>query len=623
MVLDPSTDRREAEVVRPITPILQYLTTLHARLLDDRSGDVASYIPELARANPDDFGICIVTVDGQVYSVGDATTEFTIQSMSKPFLYGEALRRHGPERVLAQVGVEPTGEAFNAIVLDDVHNRPFNPMVNAGAIAIVDLLRSGNEGFDTPDMLALLSRLAGRPLSIDEAVFQSESVTGHRNRAIAYLMLNSGMIRGDPEDVVRLYFSQCSVKVTCTDMAMMAATLANAGCNPRTGERVFDPAQVRDVLTVMTTCGMYDNSGTWAYEVGLPAKSGVAGGIVAVMPGQAGVAVYSPLLDAVGNSVRGIGVCKALSREFSLHAFDDRTHVRGVIRREFRASEVGSKRLRSAEDLSVLRSEGSRIAVIETQGALFFGSAEVLIRRMAQLAEEAEVLIVDFRRASYADPSAVRLIQETARSTPQMGCRLLVTGLVADGALGRLRKALMEIGAATGIELADDLDRALESSEEALLRDRAGGGASKYALGQLEIFAGLSASELRLVEAEIGAFHFDAGAQIIRRGDPANALFVIVRGSAVISVEVEGGRRKRLGSIGPGYSIGEMAVVEGGVRTADAHAVGPVTCYSLSIERLHAIGALHPNVMITILRNLVGILGSRLRVANEEIRSLE
>jgi glutaminase len=228
------------------------------------------------------------------------------------------------EQVLSKVGVEPTGEAFNAIVLDEVSNRPFNPMVNAGAIATADLI----EGKDFPErlsrLLAMLSRYCGRMLHIDNAVFLSERLTGHRNRAIAHLMLNFGMMSHRMPDSLELYFQQCSVLVNCHDLAMMGATLANDGVNPVTGERAISQEYVKHLLSIMLTCGMYDYAGEWAFRVGMPAKSGVGGGIVAVIPGQCGIGIFSPLLDSKGNSARGIKVCRDLSERFRLHCFDSR-----------------------------------------------------------------------------------------------------------------------------------------------------------------------------------------------------------------------------------------------------------------------------------------------------------
>jgi glutaminase len=207
-------------------PIENFLSELHHRLAGISAGKVADYIPELGKADPGLFGIALATVDGELYATGDAAQGFTIQSVSKPFMYGYALQHYGRERVLRHVGVEPTGEAFNSIVLDEVANRPFNPMVNAGAIAVAALMQGDTREARIETMLDLFSHLAGRKLGIDddEAVFASEHATGHRNRAIAYMMLNTGMIARDPEEVLDLYFRQCSIIVTCRDLAVMAAT---------------------------------------------------------------------------------------------------------------------------------------------------------------------------------------------------------------------------------------------------------------------------------------------------------------------------------------------------------------------------------------------------------------
>jgi len=614
--------RRDAQTPA-VSPIEAYLRVLHARLLPETAGEVATYIPELGHADPMGFGICVATVDGHVYAVGEADAPFTIQSMSKPFTYGEALRLHGTERVLRQVGVEPTGETFNAIVLDERANRPFNPMVNAGAIAVADLMAGEDMAAREASMLALFGRLAGRPLGIDRAVFASERDTGHRNRAIAWLMLNSGMIARPPEEVLDLYFRQCSVLVTCRDMAVMAATLANRGVNPRTDDAVYEPDHVRDVLTLMSTCGMYNYAGQWAFDVGMPAKSGVSGGVIAVIPGQAGIAVWSPPLDAHGNSVRGVAVCKELSRAFSLHAFSDRTSLRSVIRREYSADAVHSKRMRSAAERAWLRAEGGRLAVIEAQGALFFGSAELLIRRMLARAAEAGTLIVDFRRVSYADPAACELIAQTARGFASLDCRLEVSSLPAEGPLRGLRAALEAEAVAVDLRFHEDADIALEKAENAALEGMIRlSDDAKYALGRLDILKGLSRDELRLLEQTVSPFQYAAGETIVRAGDEANALFIIARGSASIWIDVDGGRRRRVGSVGPGYTIGEMALVEGGRRSADVCADEAVICYALSLDRLRALSVGHPNIMIVILGNIVASLSDRLRHANAEIRSL-
>jgi glutaminase len=304
------------------SPFRRHLNDLYDKYRTLNNGAVADYIPELATANPDWFGICVVTKDGQVFEVGDCDQLFTIQSISKAFVFGQALEDHGRDYVNSKVSVEPTGEAFNAIVLDEETNRPYNPMVNAGAIATTDLIKGEGGTERLKRMLAMFKRYTGRDHDINAPVFLSEKATGYRNRAMAYLMLNFGMVSDKIDETLDLYFQQCSIMVNARDLAMLAATLANGGVNPVTGERALNEHYVQDVVSVMMTCGMYDGSGEWAYRVGMPAKSGVGGGITAVAPGKLGIGTFSPLLDAKGNSARGIKVCEDLSRDFGLHLFN-------------------------------------------------------------------------------------------------------------------------------------------------------------------------------------------------------------------------------------------------------------------------------------------------------------
>ncbi|MBD2447092.1 glutaminase A [Nostoc sp. FACHB-152] len=304
------------------SPLLSVLKDLHSKYKSLREGAVANYIPELAKVNPDLFSICIVTVDGQVYEVGDSQQLFTIQSMSKVFAYGLALEDHGRDYVLTRVGVEPTGDAFNSIILDEQSKRPYNPMVNAGAIATTSLIKGAGATERLNRVLDMFRRYTGHDVFVDISVFTSERSTGHRNRAMAHLMLNFGMIDHNIEEALDLYFQQCAVIVNCHDLAVMGATLANRGINPITGERAVDHQYIKDMLSVMYTCGMYNFAGEWAYTIGIPAKSGVCGGIFAVVPNQMGIGVFSPLLDVRGNSVRGVEVCKELSRQLCLHMFE-------------------------------------------------------------------------------------------------------------------------------------------------------------------------------------------------------------------------------------------------------------------------------------------------------------
>ena len=314
----------------PATSVAQHhrlqdlITELHARHTSLTDGHVATYIPELGKANPEHFGVCVVTAEGEVLSAGDCDQPFTIQSISKPFTFGMALEELGRETVSRYVGVEPSGDAFNSIWLHGGTNRPVQPDGQhrrhcRHRAAAPPLRRSGvRASFSTAS-----ARWPAAVSSVDAAVYESERRTGHRNRAIAHLLLNFDLVHDQAEAALDVYFRQCSILVTCRDLATMAATLANMGRNPITGQHaLLDMSIIKDVLSVMFTCGMYDYSGQWAYRVGVPAKSGVSGGVMAVVNRQLGIASYSPRLDAQGNSSRGIEVCVDLAARLGLHVFD-------------------------------------------------------------------------------------------------------------------------------------------------------------------------------------------------------------------------------------------------------------------------------------------------------------
>ncbi|MGI8731598.1 MAG: glutaminase A [Solirubrobacteraceae bacterium] len=270
----------------------------------------------------DAFGLALARVDGTVRSIGDDDVAFALQSVSKVFAYGLALEDHGRERVLKRVGVEPSGDAYNSISFDQPHNRPHNPMVNAGALVTSDLVLGADPAERVERLVGSFREYSGNErLEVDAQTLEHELANADRNRATAYLMRAQGMIDGDVEQALEVYLCQCSVKITCRDLAMMGATLANGGINPVTRRVCLPRERVRDVLSVMYTCGMYDFAGEWAYEVGVPAKSGVSGAILCVIPGKLGIAVFSPGLDPYGNSIRGVSVCKEISERLGLHVF--------------------------------------------------------------------------------------------------------------------------------------------------------------------------------------------------------------------------------------------------------------------------------------------------------------
>ena len=308
----------ESSMKSPADPVTEALAEVLARAEQITSGAVADYIPELASADPDELAISAVSVGGGAYRAGTCEQTFTIQSISKPFVYALALSDLGLDEVHRHVGFEPSGEPFNAISLDD-SGRPANPMINAGAMVASGLVESENAQSRFERIRGCLSAFAGRALQIDPRVYASEAATGHRNRALAYLTLSTGALTREVDDATDVYFRQCALLVTAADLSVMGATLANDGRNPLTGVQVVSSEVARHVLSMMGSCGMYDRAGEWAIRVGMPAKSGVAGGIVAVKPGQFGIGVYSPRLDESGNSSRGTEALALLSHEYGLH----------------------------------------------------------------------------------------------------------------------------------------------------------------------------------------------------------------------------------------------------------------------------------------------------------------
>ncbi|MGO3767626.1 glutaminase, partial [Microbacterium gubbeenense] len=314
--------------------VTDYLADALFRVEPDTSGQTAQYIPELAGANPESLAAVVATIDGEVYGSGDSDVEFTIQSISKPFVYALALADRGFDAVLDKVGVEPSGEAFNEVSLEHDTGRPLNPMINAGALTVQSLIGSWNsEPEERGERVRQgLSAFAGRELTIDERVYSSEMETAHRNLAIAHMLRSRDVLTEDPRKVVAGYVRQCAVVVTTRDLAMMAATLANRGVNPLTNEQVVSGEVVRHVLSVMFTCGMYDAAGDWATQVGIPAKSGVGGGLIGALPGQVGIATFSPRLDEHGHSVRGVSLFERFSSDMGLHVMEIPSAASSVVR---------------------------------------------------------------------------------------------------------------------------------------------------------------------------------------------------------------------------------------------------------------------------------------------------
>ncbi|MBL8335650.1 MAG: glutaminase A [Rhodoferax sp.] len=601
----------------PVSPIQTYLEQLHARHAKEAAGRVADYIPELKLADPNWFGICIATHDGHVYEVGDARQPFTMQSISKPLAYGMALEQHGEPAVRKRIGVEPSGDAFNAISLHPQTGTPLNPLINAGAIATCGLVRGRTADEKIAGILDTFSRYAGRPLQIDERIYHSESETGHRNRAIGWMLRNFGVLEDDPTPTLETYFRQCSIQVTCRDLALMGATLANGGVNPVTGVRAIPQAYVTNVLSVMATCGMYDASGEWLYRTGLPAKSGVGGGILAVQPGRLAIAVFSPPLDPQGNSVRGVAVCQDLSTELSLHLFDASQRGTPVVRMFTTRRNVTSKQRRPAAAMERLKGIGRRLRLYHLQGALVFASIEQVVRRLMDRSTDTEFFILNLRLVQGISPSAAWLIAGTRAKLAEMGRSLVISEA------GIWWQALVDAGVPREAFFSDD-DFALEHGENFLLERHypEPHATDRVALGDCALFAGMADAELAVLDALLVRQTYARGQSIITAGHASDELFVITAGSAMVSIPTQDGVA-RLDALTGGMSFGEIAFLDRSPRSANVTALSPLECRVLTRAAFAQLGSDAPQIKIRLLENIALGLTRSVRQVSRELAALK
>jgi glutaminase len=595
------------------SPLQRFLTACYEEFKSDDSGAVADYIPELQRANPAHFGVALVTIDGHVYEVGDSAVPFTIQSVSKAFVFALALEAVGEERVSAAIGVEPSGEAFNSIRLTN-DNRPFNPMVNAGAIACSGLIHQAHGAFAFERIREKLSQFAGRELGVDDAVHVSETLTGNRNRAIAWLLRNYDVVRDDVDAVLDTYFRQCAILVTARDLAVMAATLANRGINPVTGVQVITPHIVARTLSVMTSSGMYDYAGEWIYRVGIPAKSGVGGGIVAALPSQMGLGTFSPNLDSHGNSVRGLRVCEALSSRFDLHMLNRSADVRTCIIADYDIYGISSRRSRQPHEQQILDERHSDIRVIELVGALNFAAIDYVTRRLAGEPPNAPLLILDFRRVPDMTAAGAQLLGENITILGNGGVTAILTGLEASSAVWKAIAG--RVAEPRRLRRFALLDEAIEWAEDQVIYRYGGFTASKETshLGEQALLADLEPDEIAALAELSTARRYEAGQRIVSAGEPANSLFFLQSG--MVSVKLPSG--VRLASLGPGMEFGEMAIIER-QRSADVWADTPVKCLELPLDSFADYRQLHPQIAMKIMRNLSALLARRLIIANTKV----
>jgi glutaminase len=605
-------------------PLATYLDELYDRHAGCTAGEVASYIPELAKADPAGFGIAIATTDGRVYTVGNTDKPFSIQSISKPFAYALALQDNGLDGVLEKVGLVPTGNGSDRISLFQESGRPFNPMINAGAIAATSLIRDEAGKPRVTRILDLMSRCAGRPLQIDESMVASERHSGIGNFAIDYMLRNSGIIGSVLEPVLECYSQQCSTLVTCRDLAVMAATLAGGGICPTTHESVLDPNIVSNVLGVMATCGMYDYAGEWVARAGMPSKSGIGGGVIGVLPGQVGIAVYSPPLDTRGNSVRGVRVFHDLSEDFGLHLFQATRSGKSLVRRRYDASSVSSKRMRRSLESKALSEHGQRIVVFELQGELTLFSIERVIRDILALPPNSDWLVFDFKRIATADWPALDLWMSFWERNRQRFREVIITGLDADAGLQQYFSAALARKPAALLLAMEEADTALELCEDQLLYDIrvSAPGGIPVSLENFDLCEGLDDVSIAVLRSVLKTRRFKAGDSIVAIGDPADSLFFLASGQVSVTIGLAGGGTRRLTTCTPGMIFGEMAILERRPRSAVVRADTPVECWELAIRDFEHLTGTHPDLKVKLLENFARSLSIRVRRLTDEVRTL-
>lgn len=568
----------------------------------DKSGSVADYIPELADVTPDGFGIALATSDGYVYQVGDTAVPFTIQSISKPFTYGLALADRGEIAVAQKIDIEPSGEPFNEISLDPITERPRNPMINAGAITSASLVAGPSPEARFERIRRAYSRYAGRELTFNTAVYESEARTGNRNRAIGYMLRSFDIIESDPDAAVDLYFRQCSIDVTAADLAMMAATMANNGSNPRTRDRALAPALVERVLSVMTTCGMYDGAGDRVARVGMPAKSGVGGGVLAVLPGQMGIAVYSPRLDQHGNSVRGVAACRELSKKLELHFLHVTRAARSAIRGKYTVGEAPSRKRRGDVEQAALAQFGARARVYELHGDLLFSGAETAVREIGNLDEELDALVIDVRGVDEVSEIARTMFDSLRSHLAARGCR---ASLVDPRAVMGQTTSSIDPDAVAG-RVFGDLGAAIQWAEELLL--------DRYCVGprqpeviepqQHPVLSGLTEQQYARVASVLTIRRYARGEVVVESGQPAAGLFLVLAGQVSSTFTSPGGSRHRISTLSPGMSFGEMPLLAQTHFILDFCADTPLSVAVISVHDFESLTANAPEVKLQLLTSL-------------------
>ncbi|WP_153396793.1 glutaminase A [Ornithinicoccus halotolerans] len=579
------------------SPIDRYLRSLHDDIAGLRDGVPYTVGPPGTQIDPDDFGICLATVDGHVYEVGTTSKLFSLQSISKALSYGLALADLGAAAVDEKVDVEPSGDPFNEISLAPGTGRPANPMINTGALAVVSLIKGSGGRSAIRRIVDTYSAFAGRDLAVDDRVHAAEMRNSDRNHALAYLLKSFGIIERDPTATLSTYLQQCSVQVTCRDLSIMAATLANWGTNPLTGAEALDLEAVKRVLSVMMTSGMYDDAGAWASNVGMPAKSGVGGGTLAVLPGQAGVAVFSPPLDAHGGSVRGTATCERLSLDMEMHFVQSARAGRSAVHSQYSVTDAPSRIRRGAEATALLHEHGHRARVVELSGDLLFAGAESMVREVSALQDDVELVVLDLRRVDEVSRYAVTMLGQLAEQLSGAGRQLLLVD----------RAGLLD-GVATPEEVPafDTRAAAVEYCEDVLLA-RHGGHLERPAVvppAASPALSPLSPEDTAALTARMELRRYADGDIVRRVGQRFGGVYFIVSGKINTITTDPQGRRVQLSTLRAGMTFGELALGSEDRQETTEKAQGPVELMVLTAEAIEGLQQEDPRLAVELWRAL-------------------
>jgi glutaminase len=543
-----------------------------------------------------------------------------MEALVRPFALGAALENRASAGLLARVGLAPQPAATEAEAAKAAPARARHPLTEVGAALMPGMIAKVAGAESQARVLELLGAAAGRPLRVDESYFKTlqSSVAAPD---LAGELRAAGVAADDVENFVALGHRQSAVAVTCRDLAIMAATLANRGVNPVTGRLALGQQRTESVVSVLSSFGMGGHSGEWLFRVGLPATTGVSGGVMAVLPGRLGLAVFSPLVDAAGRSTRGLAVCETLARELALHAFDTVPDGPNVLRLRCHAGQVNSSRVRTPEEAQVLRLHGHTIKVYQLQGNLVFATAEVVIREVMRDFADLSYAILDCKRVASLSESAGRLLGELLVAMDAAGKRLVFTHSAHLEVLRRFLKERLGERLDSQFHTFRDGDFALEWCENRMMHDHlpTWQTVGSAALEDYELFAGLSAEELSVVAKHLLRRRYAQDETIVKAGERADELFLLAYGLVSVALKADSGAEKRVATFAAGSIFGEMAMLDGCARSANVEADTDCVCDVLRLEDFHRLGQANPPVKIKMLENLGRILSQKLRKSNREL----